>query len=102
MKNTYQEFELANGEKVKLTMNFARLLKVKNDNPKLYDDLMRILQYKEFDPVFDSIRVLYIGYLCAQLGSGKEVYTEEEFIELVPFDLEKINILAGKLIQGGK
>ena len=101
MKNTYQELKLTNGETVKLTLNFARLLAVKNKRPKLYEDLMRILQYKDFDIVFDSLKVLYVGYLCARVNDD-EVMTEEEFMELVPFDLEKINILAGKLIQGGK
>lgn len=102
MKNTYQELKLNNGETVKLTLSFGRLLHVKNREPKLYEDLMRILQYKDFDPVFDSVRVLYVGYLCAKVGSDQEVYTEEDFMDKVPFDLEKINILAGKLIQGGK
>lgn len=102
MKNTYQELELVNGEIIKLTLNFGRLLQIKNSKPKLYEDLMRILQYKDFDIVFDSLKVLYVGYLCSQVGSDKETYTEEEFMELVPFDLEKINILAGKLVQGGK
>ena len=102
MKNTYQELELINGEKVKLTLSFGRLLQIKNSKPKLYEDLMRILQYKDFDIVFDSLKVLYVGYLCSQVGVDKGIYTEEEFMELVPFDLEKINILAGKLVQGGK
>ena len=101
MKNTYQELKLTNGETVKLSLNFARLLAVKNKRPKLYEDLMRILQYKDFDIVFDSLKVLYVGYLCARVNVD-EAMTEEEFMELVPFDLEKINILAGKLIQGGK
>ena len=101
MKNTYQELKLTNGETVKLSLNFARLLAVKNKRPKLYEDLMRILQYKDFDIVFDSLKVLYVGYLCARVNDD-EAMTEEEFMELVPFDLEKINILAGKLIQGGK
>lgn len=101
MKNTYQELELNDGTKVKLTLNFARLLRLKNKDPKFYDDLMRILQYKDFDVIFDTIRVLYAGYLCAK-GDNDEILTEEEFMELVPFNLEMNDRIAGKLIKGGK
>ena len=31
MKNTYQELELIDGQIVKMTLNFARLLKIKNE-----------------------------------------------------------------------
>ena len=100
-KNTYQELELENGEVVKLTLNFARLLKVKNDQPKLYERFMKVLQNKEFDIVFDSLTVLYTGYVCANTNN-ESVLSEEEFTELVPFDLEVINVIAGKLIQSKK
>ena len=101
MKNTYQEIELIDGNVVKLTLNFARLLKVKNDNPKMYERFMKVLQSQNFDVVFDSLTVLYTGYLCANIGN-ESILSEEEFIELVPFDLEVINVAAGKLIQSKK
>ena len=101
MKNTYQELELENGTTVKLTLNFARLLKLKSDNPGLYDRFMKVLQSKNFDIVFDSLTVLYTGYLCANI-TEESVLSEEEFIELVPFDLELINVAAGNLIQSKK
>lgn len=101
MKNTYEELELVNGEKVKLTLNFARLLKLKNEKKDLYNELMRILQNRDFDIVFDSLTVLYVGYLCAY-SSDDTPLSQEEFMELVPFDLGEINILAGKLIQSKK
>lgn len=101
MKNTYQELELENGQIVKLTLNFARLLKLKNEQPKLYDRFMKVLQNKNFDIVFDSLTVLYTGYLCANM-SNESVLSEEEFMELVPFDLEVINVVAGQLIQSKK
>ena len=101
MKNTYLELELENGETVKLTLNFARLLKIKNDQPKLYDKFMKVLQNNNFDIVFDSLTVLYTGYLCANINN-ESVLSEDEFYEQVPFDLEVINILAGQLVQGKK
>lgn len=101
MKNTYQELELENGEIVKLTLNFARLLKIKSEQPKIYDRFMKVLQNKDFDIVFDSLTVLYTGYLCANMNN-ESVLSEDEFMELVPFDLEVINVIAGKLIQSSK
>ena len=101
MKNTYQELVLENGETVKLTLNFARLLKIKNEQPKIYDRFMKVLQNKDFDIVFDSLTVLYTGYLCANMNE-ESVLSEDEFMELVPFDLEVINVVAGKLIQSSK
>lgn len=101
MKNTYQELELENGETVKLTLNFARLLKIKNDQPKLYDKFMKVLQNKEFDIVFDSLTVLYTGYLCANINN-ESILSEDEFYENIPFDLEVINVVAGQLVQGKK
>lgn len=101
MKNTYQEFELENGETVKLTLNFARLLKIKNEQPKLYERFMKVLQNRDFDIVFDSLTVLYTGYVCANMDNGSAL-SEDEFMELVPFDLEVINVAAGQLIQSKK
>ena len=101
MKNTYQELELLNGETVKLTLNFARLLKIKNDQPKVYDSFMKVLNNKEFDIVFDSLTVLYTGYLCANINN-ESILSEDEFYENIPFDLEVINVVAGQLVQGKK
>ncbi len=101
MKNTYQELVLENGETVKLTLNFARLLKIKNEQPKIYDRFMKVLQNKDFDIVFDSLTVLYTGYLCANMNN-ESILSEDEFMELVPFDLEVINVIAGQLIQSSK
>ena len=101
MKNTYQELTLENGETVKLTLNFAKLLKIKNDQPKTYDRFMKVLQNKDFDIMFDSLTVLYTGYLCANVNN-ESILSEDEFMELVPFDLETINVVAGQLIQSKK
>ena len=101
MKNTYQELELNDGQIVKMTLNFARLLKMKNDQPQIYDRFMKVLNNKDFDIISDSLSVLYVGYLCANVGN-ESVMTEDEFIELIPFDLELINTKAGQLIQSKK
>lgn len=102
MKNTYQEFELVNGEKVKLTLNFLSLLKIKNKHTDLYNDFMRIMQgEKDFDIIYDCLKVIYISYLCANIETDNYL-SEEEFIEKLPFDIEKINLLVSKMMMAGK
>ena len=96
MKN--QQIELVNGEVVQLTMNFAKILKIKQDNPNLYNELQEILK-GNIDPVFSPVKVLYTSYLCA---NNEPKYTEEQFIELVPFDLQMVNEVSARLIQATK
>ena len=77
------ELELMDGSKIKLTLNFARLLKVKNYNKKLYEEYMHTLKNQDFDVIFDSLKVIYVAYLCAnsdKLGS-EELMSEEELME---------------------
>ena len=38
MKCTFKELELQNGEVIKLTLNFARLLQLKNKRKKVYEE----------------------------------------------------------------
>ena len=88
------KLELANGNEIELTLNFARLLKVKNNNKKIYEEFMRALkQDKDFDVIFDSIKILYVAYLCANSNDLDNVMNEEEFCEVLPMDMAKIGQL---------
>ena len=104
MINTMLELELVDGTKVELTFNFAKLAKVKNYNKKLYAEFMEALKNKDFDIFFDSLKVLYVAYLCANTDKlkTKEVLSEDEFLELVPMDMVLINNLVAELIQKKK
>lgn len=99
------ELELMDGSKVELTLNFARLLKVKNHNKKLYEEYMKALKGgNDFDIIFDSLKIIYVAYLCAnsdKLGTD-EVMHEEEFIEMVPSDMGVINTIVADLVQPKK
>lgn len=101
MENTYQELKLLNGKTVKLTINFSRLLKLKNRQKEHYSKIMEILTGKEIDIIEDSLEVIYVGYLCANLEQT-QVLSEEQFIELVPFDIGTINEIAGNLVMSKK
>ena len=79
--NTIKKLQLNSGEEVELTLTFARLLKVKNHNKKLYEDFMSALKNKDFDIIFDSAKVLYVAYLCGLNDNMKDALSEEEFLE---------------------
>lgn len=102
MKNTVQKLELNNGQEVELTLTFARLLKVKNHNKKLYEQFMNALKNKDFDIIFDSAKILYVAYLCGLNDNMKEALSEEDFLEELPMDFALVNTLAAELIQPKK
>lgn len=101
MKNTVQTLELNNGEVIELTLTFARLLKVKNHNKKLYGEFMNSLKNKDFDPLLDSAKVLYVAYLCG-LNDLKDALSENDFLEELPMDLTVINQIVAELINPKK
>lgn len=100
--NTVQKLQLNSGKEVELTLTFARLIKVKNNNKKLYEEFMKSLQNKEFDIIFDSAKVLYVAYLCGLNDKMKEALSEEDFLEELPMDFALINTLVGNLISPKK
>ena len=101
MKNTVQKLELNSGEVVELTLTFAKLLKVKNHNKKLYESFMNALKNKDFDPLLDSAKVVYVAYLCG-LNDLENALSEEEFLEELPMDLTVINQIVAELINPKK
>ena len=102
MKNTVQKLELNSGEVVELTLTFAKLLKVKNHNKKLYESFMNALKNKDFDPLLDSAKVVYVAYLCGLNDDLKNALSEEEFLEELPMDLTVINQIVADLINPKK
>ena len=100
--NTIKKLQLNSGEEVELTLTFARLLKVKNHNKKLYEDFMGALKNKDFDIIFDSAKVLYVAYLCGLNDNMKDALSEEEFLEELPMDFTLINTIVAELINPKK
>ncbi len=91
MINTEIDFELINKQKVKLTLNFKLLLKLKANYPEEYNNFNKYILNdggKNLD-FFEILTVIYVAYLCANLES-KNKYTKEEFIKLVPFNINLI------------
>lgn len=91
-----KEMKLINGEVVKMNITFAGLMKIRKEQPEVYKEFIQILQGKEFDPVMDTMNLIYVGYLCANKDAN---YSKDDFLNMIPFDLEVINTMASELMQ---
>lgn len=83
-----ETLELINGETVNLTLNFKRLLWLRgNGYEKAVNEAMQMLKDgKDFD-IFKLPVFIWVAYLCA---NEKPAYEEDEFIGLLPWDLEEL------------
>lgn len=98
MEISYREIELQNGEKIKLTLNFAGLYKLRNKEPQLYEEYNGMIMDGIHDDL-QNIRMIYIAYVCANL---EEHMGFEEFLESAPFDREIINQAIGGMLTPSK
>ena len=79
--NTTIEYKFQDGDKVKLTLAFYSLYKLKSTNKALYDrynKAMLSLTKEEYDEL-ELLTILYAAYLCAH-DSDVEPLSEEEFL----------------------
>ena len=98
MKCTFKELTLENGEVIKLTLNFARSLQLKNKRKKEYEEYNNIYVKEDKDATFSSITILYTAYLCANIEQDDNtLMTKEEFMENIPQSFVLINNLANEL-----
>lgn len=88
VKNTLLDYELTNGETVKLTLTFGKLALLKSVNNTLYVKYNKILNGKD-DDILSLATIIYVAYWCANYGK-EDLYTEADFLELVPFNLAEI------------
>lgn len=92
-----ETLELRNGDTVKLTLNFARMLWLRaHGYDKEVNMAMRVINGENIDflemPIY-----FYAAYLCTLKSDEEPKYTQEEFIELCPWDMERIADLFAKL-----
>lgn len=101
IKNTYQDFELENGDTIKLTLTFGKLNILKSVNKDLYNRFNNVL-YGKSEDMLDLIAMLYVAYWCANYSPTNKLYEEQEFYDLVPFDVVKIKDVFDALTQPKK
>ena len=87
--NTYTDFTLENGDTVKLTLSFGRLNVLKSVNKELYARFNNVL-YGKSEDMLDTIAMLYVAYWCANYNGIDKILEEQEFFDLVPFDMVTI------------
>ena len=104
MKNTFLDYELNDGSKIQLTLNFSRLLQLKNKKKDMYERYNKMLLKGTQDAIEDNIFVLYIAYLCANIehlddGSLMDLGT---FINSIQQDFVLMNDTVNMLINPKK
>ena len=101
MNCTFKELQLQNGEVIQLTLNFRRLLQLKNKRKKLYERYNLIYNKTIKDNTFDTITILYVAYLCANIDEidNDTVMSEDEFMEEIPQSFVLINNIVTELTQ---
>ena len=100
MLATTVEHEFFDGSTVKCTLAMYRLKQLASKNKKLYETAMKVLG-KGTDDVFESIRVIYAAYICANMDS-EELMTEDEFVMMCGSDYTGINMTVSALINPKK
>lgn len=94
-----EHITLMDGKEVPLTLNFKKMLMLKANGYKdAVNAAMQAINGKELD-FLEMPAVLWAAYLCAV---DKPEYTEDEFISLLPWDLEEIAKLFAALNSSKK
>lgn len=101
--STVEKLTLKNGETVDLTMNFAKLLWLRaNGYEKEVAASINAINGKDLD-FLEMPYFLYGAYLCGfNHSAGNEPLTQQQFIELLAFDMEEISTIFSKLIKEKK
>lgn len=99
-KNSYLNFTLINGEKVKVTLTFGKLNLLKSVNNSLYQRFCKILNGSSKE-ILDLATVIYVAYWCANYGN-EDLMTEDDFLNSTPFDISEIKRVFLALTQPKK
>lgn len=84
-KNTYVEFELKNGKKVNMTLQFYRLYQLKNSKQRKSDyDRYNEINVKGAKEELDLVDMLYVAYLCANVENLDDCMDKREFLMNFP------------------
>ena len=94
---TIVEHEMFDGSTVKCTLAMYQLKRLASKNKDLYAHAMKVLG-KGTEDVFESVRMIYAAYVCANMDSG-ELLTEDEFTMMCGADYAGINATINRLIN---
>lgn len=104
-KSTCKEYTFPNGEKIKLTIAFGHLLKLREKNKKIYERLNRSI-LNGITEMVDAAYVLYGAYLCAcyagENGGAENIMGESDFLNALEDDVLDVMIAANSLLSKKK
>lgn len=90
-KHTYREYKFPNGETIKCTVAFKFLLKLREQNKKIYKKLNDGILNGIGEDLMDSVSILYGAYICGcyagENGGEESIMNESDFIEKIEDDI---------------
>lgn len=92
--NTIIEFEMADGTKVNMTLNYFALYQLKSKKTKTYDDYNKVMAQGVKEEL-DMALILYTAYLCGNLE--EECMSYEEFLQNLPMNRLTVRATVGAL-----
>ena len=105
MANVYSrtvKLELLDGNTVELTLNFKMLLYLRaNGHEEEVKTAMKAINGAKVD-FLEMPALFYAAYLCALPAGEKPAYSQDEFIGVMPFDMEKVANAFATLISEKK
>ena len=99
--NTYIDYELNDGNSIKLTLNLKKLLVLKSSNPEIYDSANRII-IRGVTDIFDLVSMLYAAYLCGLNNLEESPMSYDTFMGAIPQNIDKMILTVDALISPKK
>lgn len=103
--NASTEIEMSDGTKLKLTISWGLLIKLRALNKQLYSKFSGVVMAGAADDVLKMLDIVYCGYICQYIednGTLADALTQDEFIAVAPADVEAVTMAAMELISPKK
>lgn len=100
--NASTEIEMSDGTKLKLTITWGLLIKLRALNKQLYSQFSHVVMAGAADDVLKMLDIVYCGYLCQYIednGTLNDALTQDEFIAVAPADVNAVTMAAMALIS---
>lgn len=95
-KSSMVEYNMKDGTKIQMTLNFYRLYQLKTKHPVEYTQYMELRKTGIITDL-DATVLLYVAYLCANLEKMPDVMSYEEFLQKMPNGRDKLWDAVGDL-----
>lgn len=100
--NASTEIEMSDGTKLKLTITWGLLIKLRALNKQLYSQFSHVVMAGAADDVLKMLDIVYCGYICQYIednGTLTDSLTQDEFIAVAPADVNAVTMAAMSLIS---